>query len=465
MNQTFLQYFRCPERYVRFGVKEGLSENSGFFQFGQGVVGYGRYAQHRPADSPRDALRDAWQDVNCASGSVCLPFDLQEVVENLRMERYTEDRQYGSSRNGIVARMYYAVRPVLPVAFRRHLQRAYLSDWNKIAFPNWPVDHTVDSILRGSMQLLLRTQQLEKVPFIWFWPDGLSCCTIMTHDVEDEEGRAFCDSLMDIDDSFGVKSSFQVVPEQRYSVTPEFVARICNRGFEMNLHDLNHDGQLFRDRNTFLSRARKINYYAKEFGAIGFRSGAMYRQPEWLKALEVSYDMSVPNVAHMEPQRGGCCTVMPYFIEGILELPLTATQDWALHNVLRQQSSELWKQEIDLISAQHGLISFIVHPDYTLTPQAQQAYRELLAHIAELRSTKKAWVPLPREVNEWWRQRAHMQMVQRRGQWVIEGAGKERARIAYARLVEGRLVYSFQPPFDPPAERTTETEVAIRSGV
>jgi len=179
----------------------------------------------------------------------------------------------------------------------------------------------------------------------------------------------------------------------------------------------------------------------------------------------VSYDMSIPNVAHMEPQRGGCCTVMPYFIDGILELPLTATQDWALHNVLRQQSSELWKQEIDLISAQHGLISFIVHPDYTLTPQAQQAYRQLLAQIAELRSTKKAWVPLPREVNEWWRQRANLQMVQRRGQWAIEGAGKERARIAYARLVEGRLVYSFQPPIDPMAERTTETEVAIRSGV
>jgi len=68
--------------------------------------------------------------------------------------------------------MYYAVRPLLPVAVRRHLQRLYLSDWNKIAFPNWPVDHTVDSLVRGSMQLLLRTQRLQQMPFIWFWPEA-----------------------------------------------------------------------------------------------------------------------------------------------------------------------------------------------------------------------------------------------------------------------------------------------------
>jgi len=41
---------------------------------------------------------------------VCLPFDLEEVVENLRMERYAGDRQYGSSEDGLIARMYYAVR-------------------------------------------------------------------------------------------------------------------------------------------------------------------------------------------------------------------------------------------------------------------------------------------------------------------------------------------------------------------
>ncbi len=40
----------------------------------------------------------------------------------------------------------------------------------------------------------------------------------------------------------------------------------------------------------------------------------MYREQRWFDAFEFSYDMSVPNAAHLEPQRGGCCTVMPYFL-------------------------------------------------------------------------------------------------------------------------------------------------------
>ena len=99
--------------------------------------------------------------------------------------------------------------------------------------------------------------------------------------------------------------------------------KIRGRGFEVNLHDLNHDGRLFEDRQEFLTRAKRINQYARDFGCDGFRSGAMYREQSWFDAFEFSYDMSVPNASHLEPQRGGCCTVMPYFVGDILELPLT----------------------------------------------------------------------------------------------------------------------------------------------
>lgn len=59
--------------------------------------------------------------------------------------------------------------------------------------------------------------------------------------------------------------------------------------------------------------------YRRQFGAQGFRSGASYRNLKWLDELGFRYDMSVPNVAHLNPQRGGCCTVMPYFIGDTLE--------------------------------------------------------------------------------------------------------------------------------------------------
>jgi hypothetical protein len=444
MNQAFLEYFRCPERYVRFSVKDGLSENSGFFQFGQGVVGYGRYSLHRPADSPRGSLREALEDVSCVSGSVCLPFDLQEVVENLRLERYTENRQYCSSGNGLVARMYYAVRPFLPVVFRRHLQRAYLGDWSKIPFPNWPVDHTVDSIVRGSMQLLLRTQQLDRVPFIWFWPDGASSGVSMTHDVETTAGRDFCETLMNLNESFGIAASFQIVPEDRYEVNQKFLDSIRQRGFEVNVQDLNHDGRLYNDRSEFTRRAGKINEYGRRFRASGFRSAVLYRRQEWYSDLDFSYDMSVPNSGHLEPQRGGCCTVMPYFVGRILELPVTTTQDYSLFTYLQSFSIDHWKRQIDLLLEQNGLISFIVHPDYITKDRERRIYQQLLAHLAWLRTRANVWVAAPGDINQWWRQRSKMELVSDGAAWRVEGAGSERARVAYASERDGKLVFTMQ---------------------
>ena len=79
---------------------------------------------------------------------------------------------------------------------------------------------------------------------------------------------------------------------------------------------------LFANEDTFMQRVVAINRYGEQWGSTGFRAGIMYRNQEWFHALDFEYDMSVPNVAHLEPQRGGCCTVMPYFIGNLVELPL-----------------------------------------------------------------------------------------------------------------------------------------------
>ncbi|TKB90949.1 MAG: hypothetical protein E8D41_10805 [Nitrospira sp.] len=291
----------------------------------------------------------------------------------------------------------------------------------------------------------LRSQRLERIPFIWFWPDGAPSCTIMTHDVETTVGRDFCSTVMDIDDTYGVKASFSIVPESRYEVTTEFVDSIWKRGFEVCVQDLNHDGRLFKDREEYLTRVEKINAYGKQYGATGFRSAVLYRNQMWFDQLKFSYDMSVPNVAHLEPQRGGCCTVMPYFVGDILELPVTTTQDYALFNYLNEYSIDLWKRQIELIMEQHGLVSFIVHPDYITKSREWNVYKSLLAHLAQLRDEKKLWIPLSGEVNRWWRQRAKMILVEDQHGIRIEGEGSDRARVAYASEMNGKLVYSLQP--------------------
>jgi hypothetical protein len=90
---------------------------------------------------------------------------------------------------------------------------------------------------------------------------------------------------------------------------------------------------------------------------------------------------------------------------------------------------------------QHGLISFIVHPDYIQTSRARNTYIQLLSYLSEVRSQKGLWIALPGDVNTWWRQRDNMQIVKKNGEWKIEGAGSDKARIAYATIRDNSLSY------------------------
>jgi hypothetical protein len=332
----------------------------------------------------------------------------------------------------------------LPFGTRNYLKKLHLQGWENQSFPHWPVDCSVDDLTAQVLQLAVKSSPTGQIPFIWFWPEGSSSCAIMTHDVETESGQAFCSNLMDIDDSFGIKSSFQVVPEERYRVSEQFLSSIRERGFEVVVHDLNHDGHLYKDREQFLRRAAKINAYRKEYGADGFRAAVLYRKQVWYDALKFSYDMSVPNVAHLDPQHGGCCTVMPFFIGNVLELPVTTTQDYMLFHLLNDYSTSLWKRQIELIMEKHGLISFIVHPDYIVRARERLIYEELLGHLASLREKRNVWTATPGEVNCWWRQRAEMRLVEDGEDLRIEGTGKERASIAYASEQNGRLIFTLR---------------------
>jgi hypothetical protein len=443
MNDCLSQYYRCPEVYARFALNGPFSVKSKYFRFGEEATCYGDYYGPPVAEPACGKLYDASHDVESKNGTVYLSFDPSQVVDNLRGERYVADWRHQRPLSAL-ASMYYFLRPILSVSMRRHLQKFHLRGWDKLPFPHWPVDSSVDSLLQELLLLSISSSGVEQIPFIWFWPDGAHNCAIMTHDVETVAGRDFCTTLMDIDDSFGIKASFQVIPEERYGVGREFLSSIRDRGFEVVVHDLNHDGHLYRTREQFLERAAKINAYGKEYGADGFRAGVLYRKQLWYEALDFAYDMSVPNVAHLDPQRGGCCTVMPYFVGNILELPVTTTQDYTLFNILEEYSTALWKRQIELIMERHGLMSFIVHPDYIAATRERGIYEELLGHLVHLREQNGIWITLPGQVNRWWRQRAKMRLVEDGDGWRIEGDGAERARIAYAREKEGRLLFTLQ---------------------
>jgi peptidoglycan/xylan/chitin deacetylase (PgdA/CDA1 family) len=270
----------------------------------------------------------------------------------------------------------------------------------------------------------------------------------MTHDVETSAGRDFTPQLMDLDESYGIKASFQVIPEKRYKISDEYIRNIRARGFEFNVHDLNHDGHLYRKQEEFLRRAKKINQYIRQYNASGFRAGAMYRNLDWYDAYEFSYDMSAPNVAHLEPKRGGCCTVFPFFVGKILELPLTTSQDYSLFHILDDYSIDLWREQINLIRQRNGLMSFITHPDYLIDHRARAVYESLLDYLQQLIVRDKIWAALPGDVDQWWRARSEMKLVQNGNRWEIEGPQSHRARIAYANIDHGRLAYEFADALD-----------------
>lgn len=442
MRTAFQDYYRCPNQFGEFDVAE-LPTGDGYFTFHEAIC-YGRrlgtpQASHVTADLP-----DVSHDVSCSSGRVRLPFDLSEVVDNLRLERYAQKSHHYLEKitaGSLARKAYYFMRPMLPVPVRRHLQKVRLSGWESIPFPRWPVDLSVETLMQRTMALEMRAQGIEKLPFVWFWPDGANAAGVLTHDVEGEAGRDFCGPLMDLDDEYGIKASFQVVPEQRYATSQPLYASMRSRGFEVNVHDLSHDGRLFQDRKQFVTRAAQINQYARQFQSRGFRSAAMYRNQDWLSDLEFSYDMSVPNVAHLEPQRGGCCTVMPYFIGNIVELPLTTMQDYSLFHIVGDYSTAFWQKQIDTILAQNGLVTLLAHPDYLIEPRPRDVYAQLLAHIRQLRDDGRLWMALPGDVERWWRSRHAMTVVRDGGSWRIEGPGSERARLAWATLDDDRLVY------------------------
>ncbi len=441
---AFLDHTKCPPASTEPITCLPGTGAEGFFRLGDLRL-YGRANGGSTSSGPSEILSSIDFLVRDGNGSVALPFDPTEIINNLRFEKYAGAANTQNSRitdnKSLSRRLYYAIRPLLPVKVRKHLQRIALQDWSKITFPAWPVDTTVEDFVDWLWIRIFQVSGAKQIPFIWYWPKSFSSCAIMTHDVETGVGQDFCPTMLKIEQEYGIKSAFELVPEVRYEISQEVMEAIRRAGSEVCVHGLNHDGRLFSSEELFRSRAKAINQYAEKWGARGFRSPVMYRNLSWYDAFHFSYDMSVPNVAHLDPQRGGCCTVFPYFVGDILELPLTTTQDYPLFNIIRSNPMEMWSKQVDSIVAKNGLASFIIHPDYIIEPERQALYRALLQMLKRYSSEKNVWLALPREVDTWWRARAAMYLECEDGNWTVRGNGSDRATVAYATLENGIVKY------------------------
>jgi hypothetical protein len=249
------------------------------------------------------------------------------------------------------------------------------------------------------------------------WPLGKKFALVLTHDVESKTGLAKCRSLMQLEMELGFRSSFNFVPEGDYRVPAELRKELTAQGFEVGIHDLKHDGHLFASHRGFKRRAVRINRYAREWGASGFRSGFMLRNLDWLHDLEVQYDASTFDTDPFEPQPDGRHTIFPFWVpspngdainhprSGYVELPYTLPQDSTLFLLLSEKTTDIWRRKLDWIAERGGMALIDTHPDYMAlggsSPQTGEypigLYKELL-HYTRSRYAGEYWPALPRQV-------------------------------------------------------------------
>jgi hypothetical protein len=295
--------------------------------------------------------------------------------------------------------LYYFVKPAIPHGLRLRI-RARIAYRQRCRSANvWPIN-----------------QSAAQRPEGWGgWPEGKAFAFALTHDVEGGKGMERCRTLAELEMDMGFRSSFNFVPEGEYDTPPSLRSFLVEHGFEVGVHDLHHDGTLYRSKAEFSAAAKRINQHLERWQAVGFRSAFMFHNLEWLKELNVLYDASTFDTDPFEPQPDSANTIFPFWVgrsdgSGYVELPYTLPQDSTLFLVLGEKTNDIWRRKLDWVARHGGLALVNVHPDYTAfgerTGRAEfpvVLYEEFLAHVSA-QFGDAAWCALPRDIAQFVRE-------------------------------------------------------------
>lgn len=349
---------------------------------------------------PTGANVSAWLDPD--GDTVRVPFDFDDAYQGYVTEEWRGHRSIRALSPGQL-QLYYRVKRVIPRSWLLAARRVFMKRAGLPGFPAWPLDESVDRLLRFYARCLLAAGGVSHAPFRWFWPHSHRAALMLTHDVESAAGLRLAVDIADLEEARGFRSSFNVVGAE-YPIDTGIVRELESRGFEIGLHGLFHDRSLFSSRAEFERQLPRLRDAARKLGTVGFRSPATHRVVEWLPELPASYDCTMFHSDPYEPQPGGCCTLWPFRLGPIVELPYTLPQDHTLFTLLRERSPQTWLTLVDAIEARHGLIQCLSHPDpgYLGEHDHRSLYVEFLDALTE---RPHLWRALPRDVASWWRRR------------------------------------------------------------
>jgi len=288
---------------------------------------------------------------------------------------------------------YYSLRPAIPYSVRMLIRRRWAQRQRRHLTGTWPISEVAG-------------QKPDGWPG---WPDGKQFALVLTHDVEGRKGLERCGNLAEMEMQLGVRSAFNFVPEGEY-VTPESQRQfLTTNGFEVGVHDLRHDGKLYRSPRRLAANVERINHYLGAWHAAGFRAGAMLHDPSVIGALNILYDASTFDIDPFEPQPDGVNTIFPFLVprensSAYVELPYTLPQDSTIFLLLRETSIEIWKAKLDWIVQRGGMALLDAHPDYMTFDGRRrrdeydaELYREFLCYALQ-RYGDRCWFAVPRDV-------------------------------------------------------------------
>jgi hypothetical protein len=285
------------------------------------------------------------------------------------------------------------------------------------------------------------------IPRVAFWRKGKSHVLAITHDVETklglEDGAGRC---ADIESKLGVRSSWNI-PSERYSLSSQLLISLASAG-EVGGHDTKHDGGLIFE--SFDNKVKRVGKCKTRLESLskkevrGFRSPLLQHGRELLSALGKAgyqYDSSVPSWEPLSPtslRPHGVGTVFPFFVSGMLEIPVSLPQDHQLIRVSGLTISEA-VQELFRVSkcirGVGGACVLLVHPDYEFgQPENAEEYHRLLK---KFKSDPECEILTLGELAQWWTHRANSHIEARNGNNSIRYGDDDQPENLVLELVTG----------------------------
>jgi peptidoglycan/xylan/chitin deacetylase (PgdA/CDA1 family) len=301
---------------------------------------------------------------------------------------------------------YYRVRHLIPRRLRYRINAMAVRARRHCQFPNWPCESALMDFWREWLTQSLEHVGVRDAWHIAFWPHGFRCCIVLTHDVESRSGFERMEAIAEVEERHGFRSAWNL-PLVQYELDWKCVQRLRARGFEFGAHGLSHDGRLFRSHKDFAQQAPTLEHLARCHGLTGFRAPSTLRRAEWIANMSFDFDSSFADTDPWEPQPGGTCSLFPFYLGNVVELPYTLPQDHTLIHLLHRDPLQIWTLKAQWIASLGGMILTLTHPDYLGAGRHLNEYEQLLKRLGEI---EHAWRALPSMVAGWWRQRAKLSL-------------------------------------------------------